>query len=177
LHYAHELAITLRPWPRLLGSVARRAPADARAFLEDAIADEHDHEALFMRTMRALGFAPGELEGPLLPEGRAYLDFLERAAVEGPWIDGFAVLALFVDGSSMLAPMSDEEVERRIRSHPLVKWYGVPASEMEAARVHLRKPRSPWGVWDVHGNEPAFENMKSAFERWLAFRAAIGARW
>jgi pyrroloquinoline-quinone synthase len=173
LHYRHELAITLRPYPRLLALVARRAPADARAFLEETIADERDHEALFMRTMRALGF--GSLEGPLLPEGEAYLSFLEQVAVDD-WIHGFAVLALFVDGSTH-APMAPDQIERRIRAHPLVRWYGVPPSEMEAARAHLRKPRAPWGVWAVHECESAFEKMNEALERWLAFRAAIGARW
>ena len=176
VHYRHELAVTLRPWPRLLGRVAARAPDDARAFLDASIAAERGHEELFQRTMRALGLSAEELEGPLLSEAAAYLALLEAAA-DAPWRAGFAVLAIFVDGSAR-APvtLTPEQIEWRIRAHPLVRHHGVPPSEMEAARVHLRAPRDPWPIWDAHAGDAdadAIAWTSRALDAWLAFRGAV----
>jgi hypothetical protein len=100
--------------------------------------------------MGGLGFTTTDFARVrLLPASRVYRQWLDTVTSRRPWIEGLAVMTIFVEGSvkerqeltdeaSGYRPKRPEEIETVIRNHPLVRFHGVDPKAMELIRAHQR---------------------------------------
>jgi pyrroloquinoline quinone (PQQ) biosynthesis protein C len=157
IHFQQEFAVYVRDFPLLLGRLyAKNPPDEIRRELAANLYEEEtgglsvgrSHPALFVEMMRGLGFSERDFSRiRLLPASRAYRQWLDRVTTRRAWIEGLAVMTIFVEGSvkerQELAdeaaghrPKSAEEIESAIRNHPLVRFHGVDPKAMDLIRAH-----------------------------------------
>lgn len=157
IHFQQEFAVYVRDFPLLLGRLyAKNPPVEIRRELAANLYEEEtgglsvgrSHPALFVEMMKGLGFTAADFERVrLLPASRAYRQWLDTATTRRPWIEGLAVMTVFVEGSvkerQELAseqaghrPKSPEEIEAVIKNHPLVRFHGVDPKAMDLIRAH-----------------------------------------
>ena len=159
IHFQQEFAVYVRDFPLLLGRLyAKNPPDEIRRELAANLYEEEtgglsvgrSHPALFIEMMRGLGFSERDFTRiSLLPASRTYRRWLDTVTTRRPWIEGLAVVTIFVEGSvkerQELAdeaagyhPKSAEEIESAIRDHPLVRFHGVDPKAMDLIRAHQR---------------------------------------
>jgi pyrroloquinoline quinone (PQQ) biosynthesis protein C len=159
IHFQQEFAVYVRDFPLLLGRIyAKNPPDEIRRELAANLYEEEtgglsvgrSHPALFVEMVGGLGFAAADFARVgLLPASRAYRRWLDTVTSRRPWIEGLAVMTIFVEGSvkerQELAdeagghrPKSAEAIEALIQQHPLVHFHGVDPKAMDLIRAHQR---------------------------------------
>jgi len=162
LHFQQEFAVYVRDFPLFLGRLyAQNPPDEIRRELAANLYEEEtgglsvgrSHPALFLEMMRGLGFAASDFERVrLLTASRSYRGWLDTVTTRRPWLEGLAVMTIFVEGSikerrelaaeSAGHPRkSQEEIEAAIRKHPLVRFRRVDPKAMDLVRAHQRVER------------------------------------
>jgi pyrroloquinoline-quinone synthase len=154
MHFQQEFATYVRDFPVLLARIhGKNPPMTVRRMLAENIYEEDtgglsfgkSHPELFLAMMRGLGYTDQDFhEIDLLPAARAYRNWLDRATGQGDWVSAAAVMAIFVEGSvqdrrEILQPSaarSPGEIERIVRSHPLVRYHGASPVCMDLTRAH-----------------------------------------
>jgi hypothetical protein len=145
IHFQQEFAVYVRDFPLLLGRLyAKNPPDEIRRELAANLYEEEtgglsvgrSHPALFVEMMRGLGFSERDFSRiRLLPASRAYRQWLDRVTTRRAWIEGLAVMTIFVEGSvkerQELAdeaaghrPKSAEEIADSESSPGPVSWRG-----------------------------------------------------
>ena len=157
IHFQQEFAVYVRDFPILLGRLyIQQPPMAIRQELAANLYEEEtgglsvgrSHPALFVEMMAALGFPSRDFDRiRLLPAARRYRQWLDDATTRRPWIEGVAVVTIFVEGSvndrkelaaGDMTGKSDEEIERVVARHPLVRFHGVDPKAMDLIRAHQR---------------------------------------
>jgi len=159
IHFQQEFAVYVRDFPLLLGRLyAKNPPDEIRRELAANLYEEEtgglsvgrSHPALFVEMMGGLGFTTTDFARVrLLPASRVYRQWLDTVTSRRTWIEGLAVMTIFVEGSvkerqeltdeaSGYRPKRPEEIETVIRNHPLVRFHGVDPKAMELIRAHQR---------------------------------------
>lgn len=154
-HFEQEYVAYVRDFPVLLARVLGQGPpADVAAALAANIYEEQvggisgtqAHPQLFLRQMAALGWDPAAFESVApLPATGAYRAVLDDATANADWRVGFAVMCVFVEGSSKerhavgltQTPLLPPDVDTAIHNHPLVLHYGVAPEQMVLTRAHF----------------------------------------
>ncbi|MFI5299407.1 MAG: iron-containing redox enzyme family protein [Polyangiales bacterium] len=204
-HFRHENAVFVRDFPILLARALGLTPPieEVRRALAENIYEEQTgelsrtaaHPELFLRMMEGLGlsraqFAVAGEEAWLLPEARAYRDFLREGSATGPWQAAVALMTLWVEGSvNERAELAGTFVRRRgeaaIAAHPLVVHYGCPTSAMTLARAHGDIEGSHRGdAWrivightlDAATAEIVVDRCSQACALWHSYRDAVADR-
>ncbi len=198
VHFRHEFLTYVRDFPVLLARVLGQGPpSDARAALARNIDEEQtghysfgvSHPDLFLEMMDGLGIPRSAVvDGKLEPEAVAYRALLDRLSGEGPWFVGAAVVTIFVDGSvherqERAGTRPERPIEEVIAAHPMVRFYGCPASAMRLARAHRAVEgdhrQDAWEVLFRHVPEDpdtqrAVESaVSSAHGAWLSYRDGV----
>src|ERR1700693_2985698 len=201
VHFTQEYAVYVRDFPVFLGRIlGKNPPAEVRRDLAENIFEEETgrlsmtgpHPILFLKMMEGLGFSPSLFDNAsLLPESRFYREWLDELTLKGSWQEGAAVMAIFVEGSVKdrkeiddSVPDQSEDIETKIRNHPLVRFHGVDLRCMDLIRAHSLVERghrkAAWRM--VMGNIGAAKTnlkVRSALEKslklWLAYRDAVAA--
>jgi pyrroloquinoline-quinone synthase len=152
LHYQQEYEVYVRDFPILLSRVHARCPhAEVRRDLAENLYEEETgglsrsqpHPELFVTMMEGLGFARADFEGiAMIPEAAAYRAFVDRVTMRRPWIEGAAVVTLFIEGSreerrhiAADGPPAGD-IERELAGHFLVRHYGVDPRYLDLKRAH-----------------------------------------
>lgn len=109
IHYLQEWGVYVRDFPVYLSRIHAGCPEpDVRQELAENLYEEETgkisgggpHSELFLHMMEGLGFDRRDFDSVrLLPESRAYREFLDRATLRAPWLVGLAVATIFVEGS------------------------------------------------------------------------------
>ena len=152
LHYRQEYEVYVRDFPILLSRVHARCPhAEVRRDLAENLYEEETgglsrgqpHPELFLTMMEGLGHSRADFENiDLIPEAAAYRAFIDQVTTRRPWIEGAAVVTLFIEGSREerrhLATEGQVggDVERELREHFLVRHYGVDPRFLDLKRAH-----------------------------------------
>jgi pyrroloquinoline quinone (PQQ) biosynthesis protein C len=154
IHFQQEYAVYVRDFPVFLARIhGKNPPLEVRRMLAENIYEEDtgmlslgtSHPELFMKMMEGLGFRPGEFEKiQLLPATRRYRAWLDKMTNEQNWVVGAAVLTIFVEGSvndrkelaSPAQSKTPQQIQRKLKTHPLVQYYGVSARAMDLIRAH-----------------------------------------
>jgi len=152
VHYRQEYEVYVRDFPILLSRVHARCPhAEVRRDLAENLYEEETgglsrgqpHPELFLTMMEGLGFARADFKRiDLIPEAAAYRAFIDQVTTRRPWIEGAAVVTLFIEGSREerrhLAAEGQPggDVEGELRGHFLVRHYGVDPRYLDLKRAH-----------------------------------------
>lgn len=158
IHFQQEYAVYVRDFPMFLSRVHSRCPvAEVRRDLAENLYEEETgglsgtgaHPELFLYMMEGLGLERKEFRNiKLLPESKAYRDWLDEATTNMSWIVGAAVVTIFVEGSvhdrrsisqHLLRPVSQDEQERAmLRDNPLVRYHGLDPRYLTLKRAHAK---------------------------------------
>jgi pyrroloquinoline-quinone synthase len=201
-HFRQEFAVYVRDFPIFLGRLyAENPPMAIRRELAGNLYEEEtgglsvgrSHPALFLEMMAGLGYASRDFEKiRLLPASRRYRQWLDQVTTRRPWIEGLAVMTIFVEGSvndrkelsaSAAEPAKDDAaIEAVVRNHPLVRFHGVSPTAMDLIRAHQRVERghraAAWRmVLDVV-RTPAQQRavlaaMRRSLALWLRYRDGV----
>jgi pyrroloquinoline-quinone synthase len=195
VHFEQEWEVYVRDFPVLLGRAYVACPiAEVRRELAENIYEEETgglsagrpHPELFLRYPKGLGFDLARFERvTLLPEARAYRDFIDDATLHRGWEVAAAVTTLFIEGTRFERGEIDANAEKRpappLASHPLVVHYGLPLADLELTKAHRAVEgdhrAAAWRVMLAHVDEPAREavvaSMCEALTHWLAYRDGV----
>ena len=153
-HFQQEYGVYVRDFPIFLAHIyGQNPPAPVRRMLAENIYEEDtgglslgkSHPELFLTMMAGLGLSAHDFENVrLLPAGRRYRAWLDRASKNRDWVIGAAVLTVFVEGSvkdrAEIAhpskPKTAEEIEAIVQRHSLVKYHGLSPDSMDLIRAH-----------------------------------------
>jgi pyrroloquinoline quinone (PQQ) biosynthesis protein C len=159
IHFQQEYTVYVKDFPLLLGRLyAKNPPDEIRRELAANLYEEEtgglsvgrSHPALFIEMMDGLGFTAADFARVrLLPASRAYQRWLNTVTTRRPWIEGLAVMTIFVEGSLKDRQELEneaaghrlknaDEIEAVIRNHPLVRFHGVDPKAMDLIRAHQR---------------------------------------
>ncbi len=203
IHFQQEFAVYVRDFPLLLGRLyAQNPPDEIRRELAANLYEEEtgglsvgrSHPALFVEMMKGLGFTPADFERVrLLPASRAYRQWLDTATTRRSWIEGLAVMTIFVEGSVKERqeleeeaaghhPKSPEEIETVIRNHPLVRFHGVDPKAMDLIRAHQQVEHghrlAAWQMVLRAAASPSqqravFAAIEKSLKLWLRYRDGV----
>jgi pyrroloquinoline-quinone synthase len=202
LHYQQEYEVYVRDFPVLLSRVHARCPvAEVRRDLAENLYEEETgglsrgrpHPELFLEMMRGLGFEPTRFEGiDLIPEAAAYRAFIDQVTTRRPWIEGAALVTIFIEGSREDrlrvgddAPPETEggdQLEKDLRGHFLVRHYGVDPRFLDLKRAHHQVEsghrRMAWKmVLDHARGRTAAARLTGLLQRsldlWLLYRDGV----
>jgi pyrroloquinoline quinone (PQQ) biosynthesis protein C len=154
IHYQQEYAVYVRDFPVFLARIhGKNPPLAVRKMLAENIFEEDtgqlslglSHPDLFIQMMQGLGFRKREFDQTvLLPATRRYRGWLDRMSNHQDWVVGAAVMTIFVEGSvndrvelsRPSRPKTAKQITKKITSHPLVTFHGVPSQAMNLIRAH-----------------------------------------
>lgn len=201
VHFQQEWATYVRDFPVFLARILGHGPpTDVRIALAANLYEEQTggisgsapHPELFLRMMEGCGYAREAFDNvSLIPEAVAYRAFLDEVTWRRPWIVGYAVLTIFVEGSvrdreeiespNLGTPPDPEAIERAVAQHPLVRAYGVSPSAMELVRVHRRvEPGHRHDAWRSvlrharpEDHTALVEAMEQALALWQRYRDGV----
>lgn len=198
LHYQQEYAVYVRDFPLFIGRIYSKTPsAEARRALATNLYEEETgglslgkpHPTLFLRMMEGLGFRKEEFDPiALLPESRRYRRWLDEVTLSADWIEGIAVITIFVEGSIRDRkeisenPPAPSPIEEVIRNHFLVRHHQVSPAALDLIRAHHQVERGHRGdAWEmVLRNTPSraarkriYDRLRRSLELWLSYRDGI----
>jgi len=199
LHYQQEHAVYVRDFPVLLSRVHARCPhPEVRQDLAENLYEEETgglskskpHPELFLEMMQGLGFARRQFEHvDLVPEAAAYRAFVDQVTTRRPWIEGALVVTIFIEGSRedrlRVAEHGDDHAsdpEPELRSHFLVRHYGVDPRFLDLKRAHAKVEsghrRMAWKMVLEHARGPrAKARLKTLLDQtlalWLLYRDGV----
>jgi pyrroloquinoline-quinone synthase len=145
--------------------------------------------------MGGLGFEPGRFEAiDLVPEAAAYRAFIDQVTTRRPWIKGAALVTIFIEGSredrlrvkddspGEKGSGSSAALEKDLRSHFLVRHYGVDPRFLDLKRAHHQVEsghrRMAWKmVLDHARGGTSAERLQRLLQRsldlWLLYRDGV----
>jgi len=199
LHFQQEFDVYVRDFPVFLSRVHSRCPhAEVRQDLAENMYEEETgklskgvpHPELFLIMMEGLGFSRTRFSGiDLLPEAAAYRAFIDQVTTRRPWIEGAAIVTLFVEGSvddrrRIKAPEPEDPVdlEAELKRNALVKHYGVEPRFLDLKRAHhmveTGHRKMAWKmVLDHAGSPPGADRIRRVLSRgldlWLLYRDGV----
>jgi pyrroloquinoline-quinone synthase len=153
LHFQQEFEVYVRDFPILLSRVHARCPhPGVRQDLAENLYEEETgklskgvpHPELFLVMMEGLNFPRARFTGiELIPEAAAYRSFIDWVTTRRPWIEGAAVVTIFIEGSvedrrrvTAAEPEDPVDIERELERNALVRHYGVDARFLDLKRAH-----------------------------------------
>ncbi len=153
LHFQQEFDVYVRDFPILLSRVHARCPhPEVRQDLAENLYEEETgklskgvpHSELFLVMMEGLGFPRARFEGiDLLPEASAYRAWIDMVTTRRPWIEGAAVVTIFIEGSvedrrrvTATEPEDPVDLETELRRNALVRHYGADPKFLDLKRAH-----------------------------------------
>jgi len=200
-HFRQEWAVYVRDFPMFLARVMGHGPpTDAREALAANLYEEQTggishtapHPELFLRMMDACGYVRADFDAvTLLPAAAEYRAWLDAQTTQAPWWVGFAVTAIFVEGSANeradlatpphAGPVDEAEIARAVAAHPLVRVHKIPADAMQLTRVHRTVEaghrHDAWRIVERHATDAdaavLVGVLEDALARWLAYRDAV----
>jgi len=197
-HYQQEYDVYIRDFPVFLSRVHAVCPhPEVRRDLAENLFEEETgklslgrpHPDLFLRMMEGLGLGRARFSRiDLLPEAAAYRAWIDQVTTRRPWIEGAAVVTLFIEGSARerqhLAEESTRSTdpEEEIRRSSLVVHYGVDPSFLDLKRAHQMVEgghrRAAWRmVLDRTDSRQAQERvhkvMRRSLELWTLYRDGV----
>ena len=200
IHFRQEYAVYVRDFPVFLSRVyGRNPPREVRAVLARNIYEEDtgglslgkSHPDLFLAMMLGVGFARTEFRDvELLSTSRVYREWLDCVTQDRDWVQGYAVLTIFVEGSindrkEILArskPKTPAEIEDMVRKHPLVVYHGTSPDSMDLVRAHyMVEPGHRYAAYDItvqyaveaEQQQGVLDALNDALKHWLRFRDGI----
>jgi pyrroloquinoline-quinone synthase len=202
LHYQQEYEVYVRDFPVLLSRVHARCPvAEVRRDLAENLYEEETgglsrgrpHPELFLEMMGGLGFEPARFEAiDLIPEAAAYRAFVDQVTTRRPWIEGAALVTIFIEGSREDRLRVGEgargdhgagaDLEKELRGHFLVQHYGVDPRFLDLKRAHHQVEsghrRMAWKMVLDHarGRTAALRLTKvlqRSLDLWLLYRDGV----
>ena len=197
IHLEHEWEVYVRDFPILVGRAYVQCPIpNVRRELAENLYEEETgglaagkpHPELFLMYPEGLGMDLTRFERvELLPNARAYRDFLEDATTRRGWSVAAAVVTLFIEGTSYERHELDETAPARpappLEAHPLVKHYGLPLECLALTKAHRSVEgdhrKAAWRVMLDHvpssEHEAVIGAMTEAVEAWQAYRDDVAA--
>ena len=201
-HFQQEFAVYVRDFPILLGRLyGRNPPMSIRRELATNLYEEEtgglslgrSHPGLFLEMMAGLDYSLVDFDTIRpLPASRAYRGWLDRVTARSDWLEGLAVMTIFVEGSvndrkelSMRTeehPKSDAQIEETVARHPLVRFHGVSPKAMDLIRAHQRVEgghrAAAWRMVLEAARTPAQQRaiaraLSRSLEYWLRYRDAV----
>jgi len=153
LHFQQEFEVYVRDFPILLSRVHARCPhPEVRQDLAENLYEEETgklskgvpHPELFLAMMEGLGFPRERFEGiELVPEASAYRAWIDLVTTRRPWIEGAAVVTIFIEGSvedrrriTASEPEDTVDIEAELRRNALVRHYGADPGYLDLKRAH-----------------------------------------
>ena len=153
LHFQQEFDVYVRDFPIFLSRVHARCPhPEVRQDLAENLYEEETgklskgvpHSELFLVMMEGLGFPRARFEGiDLLPEASAYRAWIDMVTTRRPWIEGAAVVTIFIEGSvedrrrvTATEPEDPVDLETELRRNALVRHYGADPKFLDLKRAH-----------------------------------------
>ncbi|MCZ6695478.1 MAG: iron-containing redox enzyme family protein [Acidobacteria bacterium] len=199
LHFQQEFEVYVRDFPILLSRVHARCPhPEVRQDLAENLYEEETgklsmgvpHSELFLVMMEGLGFPRARFEGiELEPEASAYRAWIDMVTTRRPWIEGAAVVTIFIEGSVedrrriTAREMEDPvDIEAELGRNSLVRHYGADPRSLDLKRAHhmvesghrtmawkmvLEYARSP------KARERIVKTMKRTLELWHLYRDGV----
>jgi pyrroloquinoline quinone (PQQ) biosynthesis protein C len=199
LHFQQEFEIYVRDFPILLSRVHARCPhPQVRQDLAENLYEEETgklsrgvpHPELFQVMMEGLGFPRARFHGiDLIPEGAAYRAWIDTVTTRRPWIEGAALVTIFIEGSvedrrrvTAREPEDPVDIEEELRNNALVRHYGVDARFLDLKRAHHMVEsghrKMAWKMVLDHAASPrAADRVRRVMERsldlWLLYRDGV----
>jgi pyrroloquinoline quinone (PQQ) biosynthesis protein C len=199
LHFQQEFDVYVRDFPIFLSRVHARCPhPEVRQDLAENLYEEETgklskgvpHPELFLVMMEGLGFPRARFSGiEHLPEAAAYRAFIDGVTTRRPWIEGAALVTIFIEGSvddrrrvTAAEPEDPVDIEAELRSNALVRHYGVDARFLDLKRAHhlveTGHRKMAWKMVLDHADTPqAGERIRRLLERaldlWLLYRDGV----
>jgi pyrroloquinoline-quinone synthase len=199
LHFQQEYAVYVRDFPVMLSRVHARCPhPEVRRDLAENLYEEETgglskglpHPELFMVMMEGLRFPRSQFEGiDLIPEAAAYRAWIDQVTTRRPWIEGAAVVTIFIEGSredrrrvmhTEAEPPAD--IEREIRENFLVRSYGADPRFLDLKRAHHMVESGhrvmAWKMVAQHARtgvavERLGRLMRRTLDLWLLYRDGV----
>ncbi len=137
--------------------------------------------------MKGLGYRDSDFsEIKLLSASRRYRKWLDEITSGSSWIPGAAVVTIFVEGSikdrleceSSFKPPS-EDLEEKVRNHPLVKFHGLDPACLNLVRAHHQiegsHRKAAWNMILEHAQNATvqkkiYQALTQSLQLWLAYR-------
>jgi pyrroloquinoline-quinone synthase len=146
--------------------------------------------------MGGLGFEPGHFEAiDLVPEAAAYRAFIDQMTTRRPWIEGAALVTIFIEGSredrlrvkdapgeKQGGPGADARLEKDLKEHFLVRHYGVDPRFLDLKRAHHQVEsghrRMAWKMVLDHARGAAASArlqrlLQRSLDLWLLYRDGV----
>ena len=199
LHFQQEFEVYVRDFPVLLSRVHSRCPhPEVRRDLAENLYEEETgrlskgvpHPELFLIMMEGLGFPRARFRGVgLLPEAAAYRAWIDLVTTQRPWIEGAAVVTIFIEGSvedrrriTGRSPEEPGDAEQDLRKDMLVRHYGVDPRFLDLKRAHRMVETGhramAWNmVLDHAGRARTADRIRRVMERtlelWRIYRDGV----
>lgn len=198
IHYQQEYAVYVRDFPLFLGRIYSKTPdAEARRALATNLYEEETgglsmgkpHPILFLQMMEGLGFRKEAFDRiALLPASRRYRRWLDEMTLSSNWLEGIAVVTIFVEGSVRDRkeisgnPPADPPIEEVLRNHFLVRHHGVDPAAMDLIRAHHQVERGHRNdAWEMvlkntrtrAARKRVHDRLQRSLELWLSYRDGV----
>ncbi|HKN47474.1 MAG TPA: iron-containing redox enzyme family protein [Candidatus Polarisedimenticolia bacterium] len=199
LHFQQEFEVYVRDFPVLLSRVHSRCPhAEVRQDLAENLYEEETgklsrgvpHPELFLVMMEGLGFPRARFKGiELVPEAAAYRAFVDWVTTRRPWIEGAALVTIFIEGSvedrrriTAAEPEEPVEIEAELRNNALIRHYGVDARFLDLKRAHhmveTGHRKMAWKMVLDHATSSRIADrirrlMERSLDLWLLYRDGV----
>jgi len=148
------------------------------------------HPELFLIMMEGLGFPRARFTGiDLIPEAAAYRAFIDQVTTRRPWIEGAALVTIFIEGSvddrrrvTTPEPEDPVDLEAELRRNALVSHYGVDPRFLDLKRAHhmveTGHRKMAWKMVLDHAKSPATADrirrvLARSLDLWLLYRDGV----
>ena len=199
LHFQQEFDVYVRDFPILLSRVHARCPhAEVRRDLAENLYEEETgklskgvpHPELFLVMMEGLGFPRARFDNiELLPEASAYRAWIDMVTTRRPWIEGAAVVTIFIEGSvedrrrvTASEPEDPVDLETELARNVLVRHYGADPKFLDLKRAHHMVESGhremAWKMVLQHARSPRARQriikiMERTLDLWYLYRDGI----
>ncbi|WDT75048.1 MAG: iron-containing redox enzyme family protein [Candidatus Manganitrophus sp.] len=198
IHYQQEYAVYVRDFPIFLGRLYSKTPsAEARRPLATNLYEEETgglslgkpHPALFLKMMEALGLQENHFQRiSLLPASRRYRRWLDEVTLSPSWLEGTAVITIFVEGSIHDRkeigdnPPAAPPIEEVLRNHFLVRHHQLDPSALDLIRAHyLVEHGHRLDAWQIvlqnatsrASRKRVYDHLHRSLDLWLAYREGV----
>ena len=198
IHFRQEYEVYVRDFPILLSRVHSRCPvAGVRQELAENLFEEETgklslgvpHPELFLRMMKGLAFPRSQFRDiEMLPEAAAYRTWIDQVTMNRPWIEGAALVTVFIEGSrrdrERVVGEGSGEPSDPVRDSFLARHYGVDPEFLELKRAHAQVEGShrdaAWSMVVDHAGsgrvaERVVRTVRRALDLWLRYRDGVAA--
>lgn len=198
IHYQQEYAVYVRDFPLFLGRLYSKTPlAEARRPLAANLYEEETgglslgkpHPALFLKMMEALGFQERQFQRiSLLPASRRYRRWLDEVTLSPSWLEGTAVITIFVEGSIRDRkeigdhPPAAPPIEEILRNHFLVRHHHLDPCALDLIRAHsLVEHGHRLDAWHIvlqnaksrASRKRVYDHLLRSLELWIGYREGV----